>query len=278
MMSSDQKETPTFGIITLAMGEYYHDLALVLVESLKRYMPDTKVAVVADGDFERLGRYFDEVIPINLEHGTTLKQKLFLNEYSPFEKTLFIDADSIALRSFQGFVDHLIREKYAFTSSLGYWTPTENQQTEWFHDAKLFKEKTEFEEFHCFHGGLYFWDHDASQDWFRMAREFNDSFDESWGLTEVPGHGFNEEIAFGCVAASLKEKTGFDHYQGQNTNHMTTSYYSTIKRGLLRGLVVRSRKSPYKKENPALFHFFHRQTKKPIYRWIKKKAFRALSL
>jgi len=269
----NKKERPPFGVMTLAMGEYYQDLALVLLESLRRYMPDLKVAVVTDNNEEKLSEYFDYVIPLDLAHGTTLKQKLFLNDYSPFAKTMFIDADTIALRSFQDFIDQLIDGEYPFTSNLVNWSPTRNQKSGWVLDPILLEKKTGFKDFCCPHGGLYFWDQEKGQKWFLLAREFYEKFDETYGLKNETDHGYNEEIAFGCAIISFKEQNGFDYYFPPNGNLMTTSYHSRMKRSVFGDLVVRRRGSFIRKENPSLFHFFHNNTKKPLYQSIKKKAF-----
>jgi len=277
-MSTPQNQTnkPKFGIITLAMGEYYQELALVLLESLRRYMPHIEVAVVTDRNHGRLAEYFDHVISLDMTHGTTLKQKLYLNQYSPFQKTMFIDADSIALRSFQRFVDELIRQDYAFTSSLGDWAPTRSRKSEWVFDPLLLEQKIGSKDFHYPHGGLYFWDRDEGEKWFSLAREFYEKFDESYGLNRLPDHGFNEEIAFGCAIVFFKKRDGFDHYFPYNKKLMTTTYFSVIWRNLFGKLMVRRRRLPFLFERPCFFHFFHRNTKKRLYQSIKEDALKRL--
>lgn len=271
-------EKEGFGIITFALGEYYRDLALVLLESLRRYAPSQRVAVITDGDFEHLEAYFDVVIPVNHENGSPLRQKLFLNEYSPFQKTLFLDADSIALRPIEDFISMVLTENYPFSSSDGGWVDIESQKTEWVADVQKLKEKIESDTFRTFHGGLYYWNYDISQDWFTQAREYYDSFDESYGLREVPGHGYNEEIAFGLVALSRKKKGKNDHYIPSSRDIMTTYYYSEpSQRFFSKKIQVHSRHKPEKQEeHPLFFHFYRCNTDKPLYQKIKKKAFKRL--
>lgn len=86
------------GVITLAFGKpKYIRMAKCLAKSLKRHDSELARAVVTDSaDVELLG-LFDYVIPYRLEYGPNLRQKMYLDLYSPFEETLFIDSDSLVV-------------------------------------------------------------------------------------------------------------------------------------------------------------------------------------
>lgn len=66
---------------------------------LKLYDPDIKRAVVTDKDKSIFEDYYDYIIPANPDYGLGYVQKLKIYEYSPFDKTLFIDADCLTVRS-----------------------------------------------------------------------------------------------------------------------------------------------------------------------------------
>jgi hypothetical protein len=87
------------GIITIAQGKKrYIDMAVNLAISLRASSPGIPLAVITDSTDENLKKYFDFIIPINPDYGIGLIQKLRIYEYSCFEKTLFIDADCLAVR------------------------------------------------------------------------------------------------------------------------------------------------------------------------------------
>lgn len=265
-----------FGIITLAMGEYHQDLALVLLESLRRYMPNTKVAVIADSRLEYLGQYFDEVIPLNESYGKSLKQKVYLNEYSPFDKTMFIDADVIALRPFQEYVDDFIGRDLSFATSHGFTISMEQKkQDRWMSDPKLFGKKLGVSERMFFpHGGVYCWDREKGQKIFEKAREIYGTFSEECGLVRFGDWSFNEEYAFGCAVVALQEDGNFDRYILKR-GLMAVNFDSYITKTFLGKMYVRDRRTEEMK-NPGLFHFYTSFTKKPFYQNLKKKALKRL--
>jgi len=85
------------GIITLAFGmPKYVEMAKTLARSLILHSPNIPRAIVTDcTDDPQLSVLFDTVINRNEEFGTNVRQKLFLDQYSPYSKTLFIDSDCI---------------------------------------------------------------------------------------------------------------------------------------------------------------------------------------
>ena len=95
------------GIITIAQGKQkYIDMAVYLAMSLKLYCPHIKRAVVTDRPKSVLNEYYDIIIPVNPSYGMGYVQKLKVYEYSPFENTLFIDADCLVVRSVEPIFEH----------------------------------------------------------------------------------------------------------------------------------------------------------------------------
>jgi len=84
------------GIITIALGaDYYIRMAKDLALSARKHCPSEPRAVVTDSRDPELRRLFDQTIPVDRSLGDPLFQKLWLEKYTPFDETLFIDSDSL---------------------------------------------------------------------------------------------------------------------------------------------------------------------------------------
>lgn len=89
----------TSGVMTLAYGPAsYIRMATGLARSLRLNAPGVPIAIITDRDESSLERWFDAVVPLKEEYGTGLAQKLHLDRYSPFDRTLFIDSDVLIYR------------------------------------------------------------------------------------------------------------------------------------------------------------------------------------
>jgi hypothetical protein len=86
------------GIVTLAHGSSrFLKMARLLGESLRWHAPRVPRAVVTDAADRDLARAYDLCVPLNPAFGRGMLQKLHLDEYTPFDETLYIDSDSIAV-------------------------------------------------------------------------------------------------------------------------------------------------------------------------------------
>lgn len=84
------------GFLTVAFGiEKYIRMGKALARSMRRYSLKSPLAVVTDSDDPELRELFDIIIPLNPDFGKGVAQKLHLDLYSPFAKTLFIDSDCL---------------------------------------------------------------------------------------------------------------------------------------------------------------------------------------
>lgn len=73
----------------------YYEMAGSLLRSYRRFGGSDPFAVVTDQRNDPRLRDFDERVDIDPELGTGVSQKLFIDRYSPFDETLFIDSDCI---------------------------------------------------------------------------------------------------------------------------------------------------------------------------------------
>lgn len=96
-MSADEE-----GVLYLAFGYEYVVEAVLSLLSLRYHHPDlpasllTNLAIAEDnpgGIFEGV-EYFDEVITVDAENGENRHYKTSLVEYTPYERTLYLDADT----------------------------------------------------------------------------------------------------------------------------------------------------------------------------------------
>lgn len=85
------------GLITIAYGsKHYIKMAIALSRSYARLGSTRPFAVVTDQkNAGELSRHFDCIIPIEKSRGAGVAQKLFLDQYSPFQCTLFVDSDCL---------------------------------------------------------------------------------------------------------------------------------------------------------------------------------------
>jgi hypothetical protein len=92
------------GILTLAVGKpKYIEMAKSLARSLILHDPNLMRGIITDSKDPELGDLFTYRIDLRPEYGSGLRQKMFLDRYTPFEETLFIDSDSLAVHSLDSF-------------------------------------------------------------------------------------------------------------------------------------------------------------------------------
>ncbi len=95
---------PQRGVLTLAFGKpVFLELAKALARSLRLHDPDVPRAVVTDSEDPELLNLFDIRVDHNPAYGSDVGQKLYLDLYSPFDETLFIDSDCLVVRKLDAF-------------------------------------------------------------------------------------------------------------------------------------------------------------------------------
>lgn len=118
--------TTARGYLTLAYGKgLYLQMAVNLARSLMVWDPAVPRAIICDTNARPLvEKYFDVIIPTSERFGKRNLQKLGIYEYSPFEETLFIDADCLVFRKPQRIWDRLSVDDFGVFGSLekvGVW-------------------------------------------------------------------------------------------------------------------------------------------------------------
>jgi hypothetical protein len=84
------------GWFTTAYGpKRYHAMAQNLALAMRRHMPGVPSALVTDEPSATDKRLFDVIAPLDLSRGGGMWQKFWLDEYAPFEESLYIDSDCL---------------------------------------------------------------------------------------------------------------------------------------------------------------------------------------
>jgi hypothetical protein len=103
-MNSQTNPNSSRGVLTLAYGDArFLEQARSLAHSLQLHAPDLPRTLVTDSTDPELHRQFTQVVAYRKEYGSGVRQKLFLDHYSPYEQTLFIDSDCLVLGNLDAF-------------------------------------------------------------------------------------------------------------------------------------------------------------------------------
>jgi glycosyltransferase involved in cell wall biosynthesis len=188
------------GVLTTAFGpRRYRDLAVALARSLDRHCPELPRAVVTDVADARLDQLYDRQVPLRPERGSGLLQKLWLVEYSPFEETLFIDADALVMRDL-GFLWDLLGSNAV--SAVGHNHLTRGV---WFGDIAERCARFDLPAVPVFNGGLYYFRRgEAAERIFGDARLLAQRYD-AHGFTRMSSGSANEEVLLSVAIARATE-------------------------------------------------------------------------
>ncbi|WFU70964.1 hypothetical protein [Bradyrhizobium sp. CB2312] len=190
---------PVIGFLTLAIGARdYIDQAYYLGLSLKANMPRYPIAVVTDDETGRLASIYDHVVPARRSLGRGVRQKMYIDQYTPFEETLFIDADCIAARSFERELDEVRR--FDFTPVVQrHLRP--GDRDEYFLDLPDLMKRMDLRALPKFNGGVYFFRRSAvSNRVFEAARRIQ-SEPAEFGLKAFDATGPGDEPAYALAMA-----------------------------------------------------------------------------
>lgn len=193
------------GFLTIAYGDSkYIRMAKALARSIRLHSSNAKLAVVTDR--KKLdANLFDFIIPINLEYPSGVAQKLFVDKYTPFDETLFIDSDCIAYKNIDN-IWNFYENKYGFgIKGWGYLTK-EDRHYYAVNDLNLFFQSAQVDKIGLFNRGVFYFDKSLqAQNVFKTARLLFDNRN-SLSLTTFKNSLANDEPIF---AVSL-EKNGVD--------------------------------------------------------------------
>lgn len=170
----------------------YIDMGKTLGQSLKLHNPHIPSAIVTDSDDPDLKQLYNICIPVNYEFGKGFKQKLYLDRYSPFEETVFIDSDCIAVKNIDDFWEIFAPVPFGVVSEgqkrdgQAFW----NTMPDVPHILSLFN----IDSITVFNGGLYYFkNNELASKVFEEARKIADKYDQI-GLVRLRGTSNDEPI------------------------------------------------------------------------------------
>lgn len=222
------------GFLTIAYGDSkYIRMANALARSIRLHSPDVKLAVVTDR--KNLDpKLFNLIIPINLDYPSGVAQKLFVDKYTPFDETIFIDSDCLCYKDINKIWDFYENVEGFGIKGWGYLT---KQDTSYYaiNNLQEFFKVAKVDKIGLFNSGVFYFDKSSkSKKVFDTARYLFDNR-QNLSLKNFKNSLVNDEPIF---ALSL-EKNGIDILPlGQNNHVMLTpsgSLESQYKINVLKG-------------------------------------------
>jgi hypothetical protein len=176
------------GILTLAHGEArYYRMAKYLARSLDQHSRVFPRAIITDSRDEALLGLYHRTVPLRADYGRGFAQKLFLDAYSPFEETLFIDADSLNVRNLEAIWHSFSSESFSIMGVCirdGYW----------YGDVGRLLATLQLDHLPYFNSGaIYFRNDDRAHAVFREARGLAAQYDRL-GLARSRGEAADEPL------------------------------------------------------------------------------------
>ena len=168
----------TRGFITVATGDYYHYLAINMKNSYNYSQQKTfPFAIITDiRGAGSLSKYFDVVIVID-EVNAGYINKLQIQELSPFDETIFIDADTLIVRDISDWWNAFEASGYDVT--VWGWNVDINSPRAGKLISKKAAEKYHIDRYIGFNGGVYFFKkNDTAKHIFDRAKELLNSYIE----------------------------------------------------------------------------------------------------
>lgn len=231
----------TEGFLTTCYGPApYRRLAVTLARCLDLHAPGKARTVVTDApDAPELLANFDTVLELRPEYGSVFEQKLHLHHYSPYERTLYIDSDSLVVRSLDPAWEAFRGRPFAVVGFDFSWN-------HWFDPKRLPEELRRFE-YPIFNGGLFYFERNGVEI-FDHAATLTPRYDE-WGIARINGH-LNDEPLIAIAMACAGYKAVVD---GGSIMRTLAGVQGPLRIDVFRG---ESRYRKYDEEvEPAIVHF-----------------------
>jgi len=223
------------GILLIAIGRPYGEMAYNLALSIKLANPEVKIAVVSDQASlitvsQNNQKVFDEIIEPKMEdylegmQMNPFKLKTFMYDYSPFKETLYLDADTLFLNGFadiNALFDILEDHEFVMQEVRRYTIETaEHSNTVW----TLSNRKTQLLPLiwpnYKLDDDAVYPETNSSFVWFKKNRKMKSYFTEVKKLykvrhvwTEKIGGFYPDELAFGIASAKKGVLSGIEGFK-----------------------------------------------------------------
>lgn len=233
----------------MAFGrDRYVRMARCLGKSIRMVNENVKTAIVTDRT-ERDFESYDYKVKLDKSKGKGVTQKLYLNHYSPFGETLFIDSDCIVYKN----IDMIWEEyrKYGdFVVEIeGYAEKSDEYQ--WSKNMKKTLEGAGIERIPLYNGGVYYFKKSSkTEKVFSVARDFYERREEL-GIKPFRDSPVNEETVIGMSIE--KNKIEMPNFSGKIMGKSEYANEYITHADVLSGECEYIREG--KKHNPILLHY-----------------------
>jgi hypothetical protein len=186
--------TESKGILTIAIGKKYVKQAMYLAYSCMLNAPHTLRAVITDSP-DTLSNFYDIIIPYHdNDDPFSIKTRLF--ELSPFQKTLYLDADSLVFHPIDDYWNYLDRNHYVYEGA-------KLTAGEWYFDIKKICQTIHASWIPKFNSGMLLFDKsDNARQIFNTANYyFNNYQKEGIDIPYFRGKNYPDEPAFAVAFA-----------------------------------------------------------------------------
>jgi hypothetical protein len=154
------------GILTIAhTDEKYIRQAISLAQSIRVHNPNFPVAIATDKASSELDEWFDQIINWDFSESGYFTYTLFMDEMTPFDKTLYLDTDCLVTRSLDP-VFQLFEGR-----SFSVYAKDNGRVPSWFGDITKVREFTGKKRFVGFNGGLMYFEVPGATNVFQTARK-----------------------------------------------------------------------------------------------------------
>jgi lipopolysaccharide biosynthesis glycosyltransferase len=197
------------GIITLAYGSSkYIEMGKALGRSLQLNSPNIPSAIVTDRvEDEEISTLFNQVIPLREEYGSNVRQKLYLDQYSPYRKTLFVDSDSLVVSDLRNAFEKFEGKSFSVVGN----RILRSGQKDNFCNLDRVLNHFNLEALPKFNGGVYYFTDDSTaRSIFDTAREILSNFDDL-SFSKFRGDGPADEPIL-ATAMALHHQTMLPDY------------------------------------------------------------------
>ena len=192
----------TKGILLIALGRKYNELAFNLIKSIKKHNPTLEVAVITDSTYPEILEVYDHVIIPQPAHYiedfvfNPFKLKTFIYDLSPFDETIYLDVDSICLRDISElFYPFKIQE-------VGRYEKGDKCDCVWFENLDIIFNKYNLENKYPEYNTSFisFNKSPENKEYFDLVKKMY--FDRRFEYTKI-GQNYPDEMAFGIASSML---------------------------------------------------------------------------
>lgn len=159
------------GFVTVATGKYYCRLAQNLAMSYRLFTnQEYPLCAITDKDGEkRLKKYYDRVVVLE-EPSYSFLDKIMVYENTPYEETVFIDADMDATDDFSFLFDAFHENGSDISCIASFRDITDTNRPEHFGNAAI--EHFKLDRYLAFNGGIYYFKKSKkSDDFFKLIND-----------------------------------------------------------------------------------------------------------